>query len=72
MYVMMTKIFFMRGWLYILLIFIKNMKNQININIGKALHKALKKKAIDEEISMSKAVNRAIEEYVNARKEGEK
>lgn len=37
---------------------------RINIKLDNALHKALKKKAIDEEIDMADAIVKAIEEYL--------
>lgn len=43
---------------------------QINISVEEALHKALRKKAIDEGNSMSKVVNRLIEQYVRGGDKG--
>lgn len=43
---------------------------RINIELDKPLHKALKKKAIDEEIDMDDAVIKAIESYVGRNKNG--
>lgn len=43
---------------------------RINIELDKVLHKALKKKAIDEEIDMDDAVVKAIESYVGENKDG--
>ena len=44
---------------------------QINITVEEALHKALRKKAIDEGNSMSKVVNRLIEMYVKGKDKAE-
>ena len=38
---------------------------QINVKVDEVLHKELKKKAIDDEISMAEAVIKGIEWYVN-------
>ena len=40
---------------------------RINIELGEALHKAFRKKLIDENVGMAKAVNQAIAEWVERR-----